>query len=60
MEIYNQNNANEGYRPQLKAFHLQTEPWAFVLDKSGKISTRFEGAFSAAELENAIRTAVKH
>jgi hypothetical protein len=59
MEIYNQNNANKGYRPQLKAFHLQTEPWAFVLDKSGKISSRFEGAFSAAELENAIRTAVK-
>jgi hypothetical protein len=59
MEIYNQNNANKGYRPQLKAFHLQTEPWAFVFDKSGKISTRFEGAFSAAELETAIRTAVK-
>jgi len=59
MEVYNHNDANKGYRPQLRAFHLQTEPWAFVLDKSGKISTRFEGAFSAAELESAIRTAVK-
>lgn len=59
MEVYNHNDANKGYRPQLRAFHLQTEPWAFVLDRSGKISTRFEGAFSASELESAIRTAVK-
>jgi hypothetical protein len=59
MEVYNQNNANKGYRPQLRAFHLQTEPWVFVFDRSGKISTRFEGAFSASELESAIRTAVK-
>jgi hypothetical protein len=59
MEIYNGNNANKGYRPQLQAFHLQTEPWAFVLDKSGRISTRFEGAFSKAELEAAVQKAVK-
>jgi hypothetical protein len=59
MEVYNHNNANDGYRPQLRAFHLQTEPWAFVLDKSGRISTRFEGAFSKAELESAIQKAVK-
>ena len=59
MEVYNQNDANKGYRPQLTAFHLQTEPWAFVFDKSGKISTRFEGAFSASELEKAIQTAIK-
>ena len=59
MEVYNHNDANKGYRPQLGAFHLQTEPWVFVLDRSGKISTRFEGAFSANELENAIRKAIK-
>jgi hypothetical protein len=59
MEVYNDNNANKGYRPQLTAFHLQTEPWAFVLDKSGRISTRFEGAFSKNELQAAIQKAVK-
>ncbi len=58
-EVYNHNNANDGYRPQLTAFHLQTEPWLFVIDKSGKIAVRIEGAFSASELENAIRTALK-
>jgi hypothetical protein len=59
MEVYNDNNANKGYRPQLTAFHLQTEPWGFVFDKSGRISTRFEGAFSKNELEAAIAKAVK-
>jgi hypothetical protein len=59
MEIYNDNNANKGFRPQVNAFHLPTEPWAFIVDKSGRISTRLEGAFSASELETAIRTAIR-
>ena len=35
-------------------WHLATEPWTFVIDKSGIIRTRFEGAFSAGELERAV------
>jgi hypothetical protein len=59
MEIYNQNDANKGFRPQVNAFHLPTEPWAFVFDKSGRVAARLEGAYSAAELEKAIQTALK-
>ncbi|HEY7629602.1 MAG TPA: hypothetical protein VH817_02815 [Thermoleophilaceae bacterium] len=59
MEVYNKNDANKGYRPQLTAFHLETEPWLFVFDKSGRISTRIEGAFSKEELQAAIAKAVK-
>jgi hypothetical protein len=59
MEVYNKNDANKGYRPQLTAFHLETEPWLFVLDKSGRISSRIEGAFSKNELEAAIQKAVR-
>jgi hypothetical protein len=59
MEVYNKNDANKGYRPQLTAFHLQTEPWLFVVDKTGHISTRIEGAFSKAELQAAIQKAVR-
>jgi hypothetical protein len=36
---------------------LQTEPWLFVFDASGRISTRIEGAFSVADLEAAIEKA---
>jgi hypothetical protein len=54
MEIYNQNLANKGLREQVLAYHLPTEPWLFVIGCDGKVDTRIEGAFSAAELETAI------
>jgi hypothetical protein len=54
MEIYNDNNASKGLRPQVTAYHLQTEPWLFVIDKDGRISTRIEGAFSIDELNAAL------
>lgn len=56
-EIYKNNKVNEGLRPQPAAYRLPTEPWIFVLDKTGHVSTAIEGAFSAAELERAIAKA---
>jgi hypothetical protein len=53
-EVYQDNEINKGLRPQLQTYRLQTEPWTFVIDKNGVISTRFEGAFSPAELERAV------
>jgi hypothetical protein len=54
MEVYSGNDPNKGYRPQLKAYGLKTEPWLFVIDKDGRISTRIEGAFGVSELEDAV------
>jgi hypothetical protein len=53
-EVYNDNKVNQGRRPQLVAWKLLTEPWTFVIDRRGKISARFEGAFSAGELQRAV------
>jgi hypothetical protein len=53
-EIYNDNEVNKGLRPQVTAWRLRTEPWTFVIDRSGRISTRFEGAFSVGELQRAV------
>jgi hypothetical protein len=53
-EIYNQNDPNKGLRPQLAAFNLRTEPWLFVVNSDGTISTRIEGAFSVDELNAAL------
>jgi len=55
MEVYKNNNASDGLRPQLNAFGLRTEPWLFVVNRNGIISTRIEGAFGVTELENAVR-----
>jgi len=54
MEVYNENDPSKGLRPQLRAFHLPTEPWAFIIDRNGRISARFEGAFGAEELSRAL------
>jgi hypothetical protein len=53
-EVYNDNQVNKGLRPQLMAWKLQTEPWTFVIDRKGRISTRLEGAFSVGELQRAV------
>jgi hypothetical protein len=54
MEIYTDNDPNKGPRPQVQDFNLPSEPWLFVIDANGKVSTAIEGAFSKTELEAAI------
>ena len=56
MEVFEDNEPPE-VRPQLRAFNLETEPWAFVIDADGKVSARFEGAFGADELTRAVEAA---
>ena len=53
-EIYNDNRADRGFRPQVTAWHLPTEPWTFVLDRRGRVASRFEGALSPRELAEAV------
>jgi hypothetical protein len=53
-EIYNNNNINDGPRPQMRAFNLNTEPWAYVIDRDGKVSSILQGPFSVQELEAAV------
>jgi hypothetical protein len=54
MEIF-EDNTPPKLRSQVKAYGLPTEPWLFVIDENGKVSTRIEGAFSAAELQAALQ-----
>jgi hypothetical protein len=57
MEVFEDNEVEAGYRPQLEAFHLRTEPWLFAIDRHGEVVARIEGAFGASELERAIDAA---
>lgn len=57
MEVFADNDPNQGVRPQLAAYGLETEPWLFVLDRDGKVVERIEGAFSADELTDALAKA---
>jgi hypothetical protein len=53
-EVYRDNDPNAGILPQLREYGLETEPWLFVLDSEGRVSTRIEGAFSLEELRAAV------
>lgn len=56
-EIYNENDLNRGYRPQVRAFGLPSEPFTFVIGADGKVVEQLQGPFSAAELRAAIAKA---
>ncbi len=58
-EIYLDNDAEKGFRPQMKAFHLETEPWLFVVNREGVITARIEGAFGLGAMTAALRSALE-
>jgi hypothetical protein len=58
-EIYNDNNPSKGFRPQVGKWRIPTEPWAFAINKNGKVVDRLEGAFSAAEMQQMAQKALK-
>jgi hypothetical protein len=56
-EVFRDNDVAKGLRPQLNAYNLRTEPWVFAIDRNGKVAERIEGAYSVAELEQAVKRA---
>jgi hypothetical protein len=57
-EVYTDNDPNKGLRRPLQEFHLQTEPWLFVVGKDGKVTARLEGSFGLNAFEQALKTAL--
>jgi hypothetical protein len=58
-EVYVDNDPTKGLRPQLKAFHLQTEPWLFTINRQGVITSRLEGSFGVNAVTQALQSALK-
>lgn len=54
VEIYSDNDPAKGVNRWVSQWRLPTEPFTFVVDRTGVIRTKLEGAFSAAELERAV------
>jgi len=55
-EVYVDNQPLKGLRSPLRAFHLPTEPWLFVFDKHGRLTTRLEGSFGIDTFERALES----
>jgi hypothetical protein len=58
-EVYVNNQPTKGLRPQLKAFHLETEPWLFTVNRQGVITARLEGAFGLNGATQALQAALR-
>jgi hypothetical protein len=55
MEIWEDNDpSTERTRPQVRAFHLPTEPWLFAIEKDGTIGEVLQGAFGVDALTEAV------
>ncbi len=55
VEVYEGNDPSRGYNRWMQQWDLTTEPWTFVVDRRGRVSSRFQGAVSAGELERAVQ-----
>jgi len=59
MEIYNENDPAKGVRPQVRAFHLPSEPWLFTIDRNGVVKDAVEGAFGLKLIHQAVEKAIE-
>jgi len=58
MEIYNENDPGEQVRPQVRAFHLPSEPWLFTIGRDGIVEDAVEGAFGLKLMHHAVEKAI--
>ena len=58
-EAYVDNNLNKGFRAPLRAFSLETEPWLFTVDRTGRVAARLEGSFGLGAFERAVTAALR-
>lgn len=58
MEIFNQNDPNAQVRPQVRKFHLPTEPWLFAMNREGVVSAAVEGAFGLELMDEVVEKVI--
>jgi hypothetical protein len=58
MEIYNENDPGKKVRPQVRAFHLPSEPWLFTIDRQGIVRDAVEGALGLKLMHEAVDKAI--
>jgi hypothetical protein len=58
MEIYNRNDPADEVRPEVRAFHLPSEPWLFTIDRNGVVRDEVEGAFGLELMHEAVERAI--
>jgi hypothetical protein len=60
VEVYEDNDPTRGYNRWMRGWHLDTEPWTFVVDRRGRVAARFEGTVSVRELSAAVERVARN
>ena len=55
VEVYEHNDPAQGYNRWMRQWHLESEPWVFLVGADGRIKDKFEGSVSVGELQTAVR-----
>jgi hypothetical protein len=50
IEIYRDAEYSKGFAPTVLQWHLETEPWVFVINRKGIITAKFDGPTPASEI----------
>jgi len=59
MEIYNDSDPSDlTVLPQVRAFHLPSEPWLFAIGNEGVVKAAIEGGFGTELMDEAVEMAV--
>jgi hypothetical protein len=58
MEIYNENDPSKGVRPQVRRFHLPTEPWLFAINREGVVGAVIEGGFGSELMKQTVEKVI--
>lgn len=58
MEIYNENDPSQGVRPQVRRFHLPTEPWLFAINREGVVGATIEGGFGSKLMDKTVEKVI--
>jgi hypothetical protein len=59
VEFYEDNDLRKGPREAARAWGLLAEPFVFTIDRDGVVAARIQGAYSADELRDAVRKALR-
>ncbi len=54
VEVYEHNDPARPYNRWMREWRLQSEPWVFLVGRSGRIAAKFEGPVSVRELRAAV------
>ena len=58
VEIYSYPFDQQKPSPTVEEWHLESEPWVFLVDKGGVVRGRFEGAAPVEEIEPSLKSLV--